>query len=121
MNSEGATARGLERRQERRIVVHLPMHVRGTDSQGLRFEEFTESENVCRTGAAFATWHNLDLGDDVEIIIPLSKQKGESETDFSTRGRVVHVAPGKGKRERIVGVQFTGPRFHRVFRPETPV
>src|SRR2546422_7456759 len=72
--TEGAAGRALERRQERRIVVRMPMHVRGTDHQGLRFEELTESENIGRTGAAFATWHNLDLGDDVEITIPRSEE-----------------------------------------------
>src|SRR2546425_4919491 len=77
--TEGAAGRALERRQERRIVVRMPMHVRGTDHQGLRFEELTESENIGRTGAAFATWHNLDLGDDVEITIPLPKQKRSEE------------------------------------------
>ncbi len=119
MSSEGAAGRALERRQERRIVVRMPMHVRGTDHQGLRFEELTESENIGRTGAAFATWHNLDLGDNVEISIPLPKQKAEGETDFATRGRVVHVAPGKVKRIRIIGVEFTGPRFHRAFLSES--
>ncbi len=119
MSSQSAAGQARERRMERRIKVHLPMRVRGTGHDGVRFEEITESENVCRTGAAFATWHQLDLGDDVEIIIPMPKQKSDSEGDFATSGRVVHVAPGMGKRERIVGVEFTGPRFHRVFVPET--
>ena len=119
MSSPGAIGRALERRQERRIVVHLPMLVLGTDHAGMRFEENTESENVCRAGAAFATRHVLDLGANLEIHIPLPRQRSESESDFSTRGRVVHVAPGKSERERIVGVQFTGPRFHRVFLSES--
>ncbi len=119
MSSPGAIGRALERRQEHRIVVHLPMLVRGTDHGGMRFEESTASENVCRAGAAFATRHELDLGADVEIHIPLPGHGPESESDFSTRGRVVHVAPGKSERERIVGVRFTGPRFHRVFLSES--
>ncbi len=118
MSTTGATGAARERRMERRIAVRLPMRVRGTSQDGVRFEEITESENVCRGGAAFATWHPLDLGDSVEIIIPGPKQKGDSEADFATVARVVHVAPGRGKRERVVGVVFTGPRFHRVFVPE---
>ena len=116
--TEGAAGRALERRQERRIVVRMPMHVRGTDHQGLRFEELTESENIGRTGAAFATWHNLDLGDDVEITIPLPKQKAEGETDFATRGRVVLAEPGERQqrgncgRPGLLGVAG-GDHLHR--------
>ena len=100
---------------ERRITVRLPMRVRGTDRAGIHFEELTASENLCRTGAAFCTTRQLDVGADLEITIPLPK----SDSDFATRGRVVHVEPGRGQHEQIVGVEFTGPRFHRVFVPET--
>ena len=119
MSSPTGTGRPLERRQEHRIVVHLPMRVRGKDHDGMSFEENTQSENVCRSGAAFVTTHLLDLGSDVEIFIPLPTPRRESETDFATRGRVVYVVPGKGQHERIVGVEFVGPRFHRVFVPES--
>ena len=74
-----------------------------------------EANNAKWLKSTIAQW----TGDDVEITIPLPKQKAEGETDFATRGRVVHVAPGKGKRQRIVGVLFTGPRFHRVFSSES--
>lgn len=119
MRAAGATGRALERRRERRIVVHLPIHVRGTDRDGLPFEEATESENVCRGGAAFPIQRELDLGAELEITIPPSRQGSQPENDFSTRGRVVHVAPGRHQLERIVGVQFVGPRFHRVFVSES--
>lgn len=120
MSSESATQRALERRRERRIVVHLPMTVRGIDRDGVRFEELTTSQNLCRGGAAFATVHPLDPGADLEITIPLPKQGRQAENDFATRGRVVHVLAGSRKGESIVGVEFTGPRFHRVFVPESP-
>ncbi|HEX2710645.1 MAG TPA: PilZ domain-containing protein [Candidatus Acidoferrales bacterium] len=119
MNSSGGSDQTQERRSERRIAVQLPMELRGTDRAGTPFEERTQSHNVCRSGAAFATVHELDLGADVEIIIPLPKQGRERGTHFTTRGRVVHVESGKGPRKRIVGVEFTGPRFHRVFEPES--
>ncbi len=41
--------------------------------------------------------------------------------DFATSGRVVHVADSQQPGERLVGVQFTGPRFQRVFRSESAV
>ena len=66
--SSSATA--LERRQERRVPVHLPLVVRGKDLHGSSFEERTSSENLCRGGAAFATRHPVDLGLQLEIEIP---------------------------------------------------
>jgi len=41
------------------------------------------------------------------------------EADFATQGRVVHVANAESEGEKLVGVQFTGPRFQRVFRSES--
>jgi len=41
------------------------------------------------------------------------------ESDFATQGRVVHVSDSQIEGERMVGVQFTGPRFQRVFRSES--
>ncbi len=115
MDAQSTTGEGSKRRAERRITVHLPMRVRGTDSDGIPFEDLTESENVCRAGAAFHTKRRLNLGVDVDIVIPLPK----SPSDFSTRGRIVHIRPGPEAHGLIVGVFFTGPRFHRVFAPET--
>ncbi len=119
MTAAGATTPALERRRERRVPVHLPMLVRGTDRSGAWFEEQTSSENVCRGGAAFATRYTVDLGMRIEISIPSSPSKGEPDTEFSTHGRIVHIAPGKDNRELIVGVEFTGPRFHRMFVSES--
>jgi hypothetical protein len=31
----------------------------------------------------------------------------------------VHVSPSEPDGERVVGVQFVGPRFQRMFRPES--
>lgn len=106
-------------RAERRIAVHLPMTICGRDRRGFRFEEATASENLCRSGAAFRTRFDVMLGADIEISIPFSQYASRrSETDFATQGRVVHVGVAEGDGERVVGVQFIGPRFHRVFRPE---
>ncbi len=115
-------------RSERRIAVRLPLRVRGCDKRGVNFEEETSSENLCRSGAAFVTRHDVALGCDLEIQIPFShyasRRVGNSATrnndsDFLTQGRVVHVADSQWDGERLVGVQFTGPRFQRVFRSES--
>ena len=114
-----ATTPSLERRRERRVPVHLPMLVRGVDRTGELFEEHTSSENLCRGGAAFATRYAVDLGMKIEISIPASQSASEPDTEFSTHGRVVHLKPGRNEREVIVGVEFTGPRFHRIFVSES--
>jgi hypothetical protein len=119
MTAVSATTPALERRRERRVPVNLPMLVRGTDSAGERFEEHTASVNLCRGGAAFATRYTLDLGTRLEISIPASPSASDQDAEFSTQGRIVHVAPGKTERELLVGVEFTGPRFHRMFVSES--
>jgi hypothetical protein len=108
-----------KQRSERRISVRLPLKVHGLDARGVRFEEETSSENLCRSGAAFVTRFDVAVGSDLEIRIPFSRYPSRrNEPDFATSGRVVHV-DSQANGERVVGVHFTGPRFHRVFRPES--
>jgi hypothetical protein len=129
-----------KQRSERRIAVRLPLKVRGRDAHGFAFEEDTSSENLCRNGAAFVTRFDVAIGSDLEIHIPLSQYASRragsdrlaapangnrfagpriNESDFATQGRVVHVANSPSTGEKLVGVQFTGPRFQRVFRSES--
>ncbi len=108
-----------KQRAERRISVRLPMQVSGRDSRGVVFTEETSSENLCRSGAAFLTRFELAVGSDLDIRIPQTQVWRREETDFSTRGRVVHVGEASGPGERLVGVQFTGPRFQKMFRSES--
>jgi hypothetical protein len=107
-------------RSERRISVKLPLKVSGRDTRGIIFQEETASENLCRNGAAFSTRFDVPLGGDLEIHIPFTQfGRRHEETDFATRGRVVHVGDYEASGERVIGVQFTGPRFRRMFRSET--
>src|SRR5258707_881575 len=109
-----------KQRSERRISVRLPLNVRGVDARGVTFEEETSSENLCRNGAAFVTRFDVAIGSDLEIRIPFSRYASRRmEKDFATYGRVVHVADSQQPVERYVCVQFTGPRFQRVFRSES--
>ncbi|HYL62710.1 MAG TPA: PilZ domain-containing protein [Candidatus Methylomirabilis sp.] len=118
MTAASASTPALERRRERRVPVHLPIVVRGTDRAGMSFEERTSSENLCRGGAAFATRHSLLLGSRVEIKIPVLPTAASKDTEFFTQGRIVHLKKGSDERELIVGVEFTGPRFNRMFVSE---
>jgi hypothetical protein len=134
-------------RSERRIAVRLPLKVRGRDARGFAFEEDTASENLCRNGAAFVTRFDVAIGSDLEIRIPFSRYPSRrvdrsagggnndrsagarndarfasvrsNDTDFATQGRVVHICDAQAQGEKLVGVQFTGPRFQRVFRSES--
>lgn len=109
-----------KQRSERRIAVRLPMQVKGRDARGLAFEEDTASDNLCRNGAGFRTRLDVAVGMDLEIRIPLSSYNTRRrENDFATYGRVVHVGAGQVEGEKVVGVQFIGPRFQRVFQSES--
>jgi len=96
------------------------LRVRGRDARGFSFEEETASENLCRSGAAFRTRFDVAIGSHLEIRIPThgpATRRGEQ--DFETQGRVVHVSNSLTDGEKVVGVQFVGPRFQRVFRSES--
>ena len=60
-------------------------------------------------------------GATVEIRIPLppAPNSAQSETEFSTSGRVVHVYNSTPGSSRMIGVQFTGRSFQRIFVPES--
>ncbi len=109
-------------RSERRISVHLPLKLRRRDPHGVTNEEVTASENLCRGGAAFLTRFDVTIGSEIEIYIPFSSHTSRRrEAAFETHGRVVYVVDAPSQGERLVGVQFTGPRFQRVFRSESTV
>lgn len=119
MTAASATAPILERRRERRVPVSRTILVRGTDRKGEWFEERAASVNLCRGGVAFATHYALDLGTRLEINIPLSPSAASSEAEFATQGRIVHLDRGPDDQELLVGVEFTGPRFHHMYVSET--
>jgi hypothetical protein len=96
------------------------MKVRGRDRRGFQFEETTACENLCRGGAAFLTRFDVDPGAELEITIPSARVPSHrADAEFATHGRIVHIGDLGNGGERLVGVQFVGPRFQRVFRPET--
>src|SRR5277367_1353896 len=107
------------KRSERRIAVRLPLRVRGRDARGFAFEDDTASENLCRSGVAFRTRFDVAIGSNLEIRIPKQSYAVKRlDNDFETQGKVVHVSEALTDGERVVGVQFVGPRFQRVFRSE---
>ncbi len=111
---------GVRQRSERRISVRLPLRVRGRDARGFTFEEDTSCDNVCRGGVGFRTRFDVAIGSNLEIRIPHQGYAARRhDPDFETQGQVVHVSRGESEGEKMVGVRFTGPRFQRMFRPES--
>lgn len=113
-------------RKERRIRVRLPVEVRGIDRSGVRFNERTESTDLCRQGAAFVLSRDLELGADLDILIPLARPAGRAPArataeatsgDFATQARVRHVRSVQDG--SVIGVEFIGSHFHRVFLSES--
>jgi hypothetical protein len=96
------------------------LRVSGKDARGFNFEEDTNSENLCRGGAAFRTRFDVAIGSSLEIRIPHQGYTvRRREQDFETQGQVVHVSAAPTEGEKVVGVRFVGPRFQRQFRPES--
>jgi c-di-GMP-binding flagellar brake protein YcgR len=109
-----------ERRMDRRVAVHLPIEIRGTDDAGNPFLETTQSVNVSRRGVAFMLNRNIDRGANIEIRIPMPRATaGKDAEEFSTVGRVVHVKNIEGAIDLLIGVEFTGRSFQRIFVSES--
>lgn len=108
-----------ERRTSRRIYVSLPLLVRGRDIHGVAFEDTASSYNVSRDGASFLTTRELEVGQEVEVIIPRrpAGREGGASADFETTGEVRRIIP-KEEGQWEVGLHFTGPRL-RTYMPES--
>jgi c-di-GMP-binding flagellar brake protein YcgR len=111
-HAEGSA--GSERRLEQRVPARLPVYVRGTEANGERFEVMTSSVNFSRGGTALTTSYAFEVGTEVELTVH-STSSSHPEKRFSAHGCVVHVRPYTDIRCNIVGIQFTGGRFNRIF------
>jgi len=105
-------------RVQKRVAVGLAMQVSGKEVDGMPFDDTVYSGNVSRTGASFHTHRRLEVGMDVDVLIP--RRPGDPvDADFASRARVVRALSEADGREILVGVQFLDRRFHRVYVSET--
>ena len=102
----------------RRIEVGLAMQVSGKEANGLPFDDTVHSGNVSRTGASFLTRRRLEIGMEVDVLIP--RRPGDpKDAEFDSRAKVVRVQPGSEEGEILVGLQFLDRKFQRVYVTET--
>jgi hypothetical protein len=105
-------------RVQKRVAVGLAMQVSGKEVDGMPFDDTVYSGNVSRTGASFLTQRRLEVGMEVDVLIP--RRPGDPhDADFASRAQVVRAQPGADEREILVGVQFLDRRFHRVYVSES--
>jgi hypothetical protein len=96
-----------ERRQTRRLIMRVPMHVRtvGDLPPG---EELVESMNISQRGAYFATTLQLKVGAQIEVRFQVPEEVFPGQThEWTFTASVIHVTPlGNFAKKFGVGVYF---------------
>jgi len=100
------------RRRSQRVLMQVPIRIRGKDAQGQDFEEFTETLAINAHGALVLLTARLTSGGAVHV--------RHSKTEEEQECHVAFLGPVRGGKAEI-GLEFTAPRpaFWRVaFPPE---
>lgn len=97
-----------ERRQQRRVEAAIPVEVRGTDAQGVSFEDFAEAVDVSRRGLSILTKRDIPMFANLTVTIPGRgpHRPGEGPSDFFSEATVVRVVR-EGELNRL-GIRFVG-------------
>ena len=98
----------MEQRSQKRIIVAIPVHVRGKDAQGQMFDENTEACDLSRRGLSFLTLQELALYSSLSVVIPGRGpfRAGEGPTDFFAQAVVVSTR--REEELNRVGIRFLG-------------
>jgi hypothetical protein len=98
----------LERRQTKRLIMRVPMWVRGVAKKPER-EQGVESLNISLLGTYFATDGKFHVGDKVEVRLKmLEVVVSGQKTQWCFTGRVTHV-------DRLGPNGKTGVRVHFLY------
>ncbi len=100
------------RRRSQRVLMQVPVRIRGKDAQGLDFEEFTETLAINAHGALVLLTARLTSG----ATVHMRHNKTEEEQEC----HVAFLGPVRSSKAEV-GLEFTAPRptFWRVaFPPE---
>ena len=106
------TAHTGARRRSQRVLMQVPVRIRGKNAQGAEFEEFTETLAINAHGALILLNARLTSG----AVVHMKHNKTEEEQEC----HVAFLGPVRGGKAEI-GLEFTAPRptFWRVaFPPE---
>jgi hypothetical protein len=102
----------VARRRSQRVLMQVPVRVHGTDSQGNRFDEETETLAINAHGALILVGARLTSGSKVQMEHKRTQEEHECH--------VVFLGPVRAGKSEI-GLEFSAPRptFWRVaFPPE---
>ena len=100
------------KRRSQRVLMQVPVRLRGTDAQGASFDEETETLAISAHGALVLLQTRLTSGSTIQL-----QHKKTSEVQEC---HVVFLGPVRGNKAEI-GLEFSAPRpqFWRVaFPPE---
>jgi hypothetical protein len=100
----------LARRRSQRVVMQVPVRVRGDDVGGRAFDEETETLAINAHGAFILLQVRVSRG--AQIMLKHNRTGEEQEC------RVLHVGPLRGNKAEV-GLEFSSPRAHfwRVYFP----
>src|SRR5260370_31971524 len=93
----------LSRRRNQRVLMQIPIRVRGEDVGGRAFDEETETLAINAHGAFILLQGRVSKG--AQITLKHNRTSEEQEC------RVLHVGPLRGNKAEI-GLEFSSPRAH---------
>ena len=97
--------------REKRMGLHLPVEVRGEDTGGARFTEYTRSVNVSGGGICFESHRQISVGARLQLSIelPVSLRRHFGNQDiYRARAVVCRVERFEGEEAARVGARFLG-------------
>ncbi len=99
-----------DKRRSRRVLVNLPVKVRGMNARGVKFEEMTHSIDLSSGGALILLKQPLSKGMGLELSLPMPpgvRKAGSSHSVYHTAAKVIRIDPGD-----MAGVFRIAVRFH---------
>lgn len=105
-NDQGESMMAAERRQTKRLIMRVPMWVRGV-SELPQGEQGVESMNISLLGTYFAADNKFQVGDKVEVRLKMPEIVfAGQKTQWCFMGRVTHVDRLGPNGKTGVGVHF---------------
>jgi hypothetical protein len=98
--------------RQKRVVMRVPVEVRGEDVRGTRFTEIGQSVNVSGGGILFESNRQLAVGARLFLSIelpPMLRRHFGGTDAYRARAVVCRVEPLDDRGIRRVGARFIGP------------